>query len=241
MNRERADDAEHDKNDMACVVACTKGISAIDRLSNLQTRFDERRLPTYIRAVLDEIKEHSYHFHIAIARCLLTQLNQLSLSEDARLRDSEELFDELSAIYTDVFHALQYTVQAEFYRHSRALEVHWFPTFSYRSCCFPCQQSYHVLASAGRIVLENSDADAIFPRGQNREQFVKKMRAFLRTAWETSWKSEVYIEERRRFEQIVGVHVDEWSVQTGWGLTGLRLRVQCAFLADTVPRHNYGG
>lgn len=153
IHRERAHDAEHDKNDVACVAACTKGISVIDRISNLQTRFDERYLPTYIRAVLDEVKEYSYHFQITITRCLLTQLNQLSLSENAHLRDSEELFEELSTLYTDVFHVLQHIVQAEFYGYGKAPGNHWFPNFLYRPCCFPCQEAYYLLASAGRIVL----------------------------------------------------------------------------------------
>ena len=221
IHRERADDAEHAKTDLACVAACTKGISVIDRLSNLQTRFDERRLPPYIRAVWDEVKEYSYHLHINIARCLLTQLNQLSLPENARLRSSEELFEELSTIYADVFHVLQYIVQGEFHKPGRAPEVrNWFPTFSYRPCCFPCQESYYLLASAGRIVLENADVGVDvnvrkFPRRQTREHFIKETRAYLRKAWETSWKNEVYIEERRRFERIadVGVDVDTWSVQ----------------------------
>jgi len=220
IHRERADDAEHAKNDLACVAACTKGISVIDRLSNRHTRFDERRLPPYIRVVLDEVKEHSYHFHITIARCLLTQLNQLSSSENARQRSSEELFEELSTIYADVFHVLQYIVQGEFHKPGRELEVNWFPTFTYRPCCFPCQESYYLLASAGRIILENANVDGDvrkFPRRQTRQQFIKETRAYLRKAWETSWKNEVYIEERRQFERImgVGVEVDPWSVQTG--------------------------
>jgi len=218
IHRERADDAEHAKNDLACVAACTKGISVIDRLSNRHTRFDGGRLPRYIRAVLDEVKEYSYHFHIAIARCLLNQLNQLFLSENPRLRSSKELFEELSTIYADVFHVLQYIVQGEFHKPGRELGVHWFPTFTYRPCCFPCQESYYLLASAGRIILENADADGNarkFPRRQTRVQFIKETRAYLRKAWETSWKNEVYIEERRRFERImgVGVDVDPWSVQ----------------------------
>jgi hypothetical protein len=159
---------------------------------------------------LDEVKEYCYHFHITIARCLLTQLNQLSLSENARLRDSEELFEELSTIYADVFHVLQYIVKAEFYRHGRAPGFHWFATFSYRSCCLPRQEAYYLLASAGRIVLETAhvDADAMFPRDQNREQFIKETRAYLGKAWETSWENEVYKEERRRLERIVGVDGD---------------------------------
>ena len=218
IHRERADDAEHANDDLACVAACAKGISVIDRLSNLNTRSDGGRLPPYIRAVLGEVKEYSYHFHITIARCLLTQLNQLSSSERARQRSSEELFEELSTIYADVDHVLQYIVQGEFHKPGREVGVNWFPTFTYRPCCFPCQESYYLLASAGRIVLENADADGNarkFPRRQTRVQFIKETRAYLRKAWETSWKSEVYIEERRRFERIagVGVDVDPWSVQ----------------------------
>jgi hypothetical protein len=79
----------------------------------------------------------------------------------------------------------------------------WFPTFQYRTCCFPCHEAFFLLASAGRIVLESDGASSVYARDKGHS--ICETRAYLRKALETEWANEVYQEESRRLEQVVGM------------------------------------
>jgi hypothetical protein len=202
IQREEAEDAEQDKNDLACVVACTEGISTIDRLCIDMVYFEDRYPPIHIRAILHAVKEHHYYFHVTIARCLLAQLKQLFQPEHFQAGDLEKI----AAVYADIKHVLRCIVQRDprepsAYPHRPARRP-WFPTFRYRTCCFPCHEAFFLLESAGRIVLESDGASSVYAR--DKGHFIYETREYLRKALETEWVNKVYQEESRRLEQVVG-------------------------------------
>jgi hypothetical protein len=196
-HRAHAGDAWLNRNDLQRVAACADGISLIDRLSINMTEYRAHELPPYIHAVLGVIREYHYYFHITIARCLLAHLKKITHE------DTYSNVEELSAIYADMNHVLEYiAVPAHgdpdgHFRHP----FPWFPTFEYRYPSFPNHEAHFLLSSAGRILLEQS----VVKDDEGRAELVEKTRRHLRRAFEVEWENKVYKEEMRRLVNLVGI------------------------------------
>jgi hypothetical protein len=196
-HRVRAGEAWLNRNDLQRAAACADGIRLIDRLSINMTRYHANKLPFHIHAVLGVIREYHYYFHIVIARCLLAHLKEITQ------QDTYSGVEELSTVYADMKHVLEYiAVNHPLDRDTNHPPLFsWFPRFEYTYNHFPSHEAHFLLASAGRILLEQSAV-----RDENdRAELVKETRKRLRKAFEIEWDNEVYKEERRRLVNLVGV------------------------------------